>query len=175
MTEWNSLYNNKGPNNNNEKLPYFHWVTGYLMFCLIGWNMFKSLKKKMSLALRTLPKHLSQEMFFKVEDRKRGLESLPENPSDHIMEQEHMNQCSILKNTQELSASVKSIQTNFIVILLGITASFFIKNLSLDYQSVFNLASNSVQKTLLPIATTLVNFSIVRTVGFKFWLLVTDK
>ena len=127
------------------------------------------------LALRTLPKDLSQEMFFKVEEGKLGLESSLENLGDHIMEQEQMYQYSILKNTQELSASVKSIQTNFLVILLGITASFFIKNLSLDYQSVFNLASNSVQKTLLPIATTLVNFSVVRTVGFKFWLLVTDK
>ena len=122
-----------------------------------------------------LSKDLSQEMFFKVEEGKLGLESSLENLGDHIMEQEQMNQYSILKNTQELSASVKSIQTNFLVILLGITASFFIKNLSLDYQSVFNLASNSVQKTLLPIATTLVNFSVVRTVGFKFWLLVTDK
>ena len=124
------------------------------------------------LALKTLPKDLSQEMFFKVEESKLGL---PENPTDLIMEQEHMNQYSILKNTQELSASVKSIQTNFLVILLGITAGFFINNLSLDYQSVFNLASNSVEKTLLPIATTLVNFSVVRSVGFKFWLLVTDK
>ena len=119
--------------------------------------------------LRPLPNEISQEMFFRVEETRHGLDLTKP------MEQELVNQCLISKNTQELSASIKSIQTNFLVILLGITASIVIKYLPLDYQSVFSLAANSVQKTLLPIATTLVNFSIVRKVGFKFWLLVTKK
>ena len=108
-------------------------------------------------------------MFFKVEETRHGLNFTKP------VEQELVNQCLISKNTQELSASIKSIQTNFLVIFLGITASIVIKYLPLDYQSVFSLAANSVQKSLLPIATTLVNFSIVRKVGFKFWLLVTNR
>jgi hypothetical protein len=122
--------------------------------------------------LRTSPNELSLEIFFKAEENRPGLEN---NGLTLPMEQEVMNRRLISENTLELSASIKSIQTNFLVILLGITASIVIKSIPLEYQSVFSLAFNSAQKTLLPITTTLVNFSVIRKVGFQFWLLIMKK
>ena len=119
------------------------------------------------------PNNILQEMSFRAEET--GRHGLERNEISMPLEQEFPNQHSISKYSQELSASIKSIQTNFAVIILGITASIVIKHLPLDYQPVFSLAANSVQKTLLPIATTLVNFSVVRKVGFNFWCLVFKK
>ena len=93
---------------------------------------------------------------------------LESNRKDLMLEKEMERQRSILKNKEELSASVKSIQTNLFVILVGIVASTLTKQLPTDQQKIFNLASNSVQKTLLPIVTTLVNFGVVRKVSLAF-------
>jgi hypothetical protein len=110
-------------------------------------------------------RHISLKRFVKF-GRSKDLES--QQRQDLMLEKELERQRSIAKNRDELSASMKSIQTNLLVILVGIVASILTKQLPTDQQRVFNLASNSVQKTLLPIVTTLANFGLVRKVSVAF-------
>ena len=111
-------------------------------------------------------RHISLKRFIRFGARSNELES--QQRKDLTLVNELERQRSILKNMDELSASVKSIQTNLFVILVGIVASTLTKQLPTDQQKIFNLASNSVQKTLLPIVTTLVNFGVVRKASLAF-------
>ena len=120
--------------------------------------------------LESLPKDLSQEMFFRVEENRFGQGGFTTHSLELAKEQEWMNQESILKKTEELSASITAINTNLVIILLGIVTSSYVKYIVVDYQSIFNLTSNSLHKSILPITTTVVNFGLIRKVGVKFWI-----
>ena len=54
-------------------------------------------------------------------------------------------QALIKKNLDEISATVKSIQTNFTILVLGIISSILTKQLPVEYQIVFNGAATSIQ------------------------------
>jgi hypothetical protein len=110
-------------------------------------------------------RHISLKHFVKFG---KSNESESQQSKDLMLEKEMERQMSIAKNKNELTATIKSIQTNLLVILIGIVVSIVTKQLSTDEQKVFNLASNSFQKTLLPIVTTLVNFEVVRKVSLAF-------
>ena len=95
-----------------------------------------------------------------------------ESKNELNIEKEMLNRKEIQKNKDELWAAIKSIQTNFLVIVMGFVAAILIKQLPLELQNAFTVATNSAQKTLFPIVTTLVNFGVVRRVSVVFcqWL-----
>jgi len=74
-----------------------------------------------------------------------------------------------IKTQEEISAALRSLQTNLSVICLGIITSSCTKLLPSQHQTAFNLITNSLQKVILPIATTLANFGKVRSVTKAFY------
>ena len=102
-----------------------------------------------------------------------SLEPSPKDTTDQerlrkLADEELWNQKIIQKNQEELSATIKSIQTNFVIIVSGITCGILTKLLPVDYQVVFNIGTNAVMKVVLPLATTFVNFAVVRRAAVAF-------
>ena len=66
-----------------------------------------------------------------------------------IPDQEQIFQALIKKNLDEISATVKSIQTNVIILILGIVLSILTKQIHIEYQIAFNVITNSIQGSIL--------------------------
>ena len=74
-----------------------------------------------------------------------------------------------VKRRAETLAAKRSLETNFIVILVFIAASVVLLIPSKMWQTYFCVVHTSVQKTLLPILSTMANFGTIRSVGKQLW------
>ena len=75
----------------------------------------------------------------------------------------------------EKKAAIRSLETNLILIAIYILSNIFLIFPSKDGQLIFCLVNSSIQKTLLPIATTVANFGTIKSVCFDYWLMLTSK
>ena len=78
---------------------------------------------------------------------------------------------------QEQTSALKSLQTNLVVFLVGMTAAIITYQFPDNYQEQLSLANASLQKLLFPTLTTVANFGTIRSVSKVFLakLFLTDQ
>ncbi len=81
----------------------------------------------------------------------------------------------MVRSYEEKMAAIRSLKTNLILILLFFVSGTFLIIPSQIWKTYFVIVDTAIQKALLPIVTTLVNFGTVRSVGSKFWNLMLNK
>ncbi len=79
------------------------------------------------------------------------------------------------KAMEEIQSTLRSLNTNLIVITIGMSISSATKLFPKDYQTLYINLANSFQKILYPIATTVANFGKVRSVIQLFCDIFLDK
>jgi hypothetical protein len=79
------------------------------------------------------------------------------------------------RSYEEKMAAIRSLKTNLILILLFFVSGTFLIIPSQIWKTYFVIVDTAIQKALLPIVTTLVNFGTIRSVGSKFWNLMLNK
>ena len=75
----------------------------------------------------------------------------------------------------EKQSAIRSLETNLMLILLFVLATFFYLIPSKVWQTYFCVVETSLQKALLPLITTMTNFGTVRSVSIQFWKSIFKK
>ena len=69
----------------------------------------------------------------------------------------------------ERVSALRALKTNLMMILLFVASNLFLLIPSKVWQTYFCIVDTSIQKSLLPIVTTMANFGTVRSVAAQFW------
>jgi len=73
------------------------------------------------------------------------------------------------KNEAEKASAIRSLKTNFLLILMFSLSNLILFLPSKVWQTYFSLLETSIYKYLLPIFTTIANFGTIRSVGLQLW------